>query len=276
MGLDLGVQRRLVLLHGQEVLGLPPANRPRDFLLAAHRVDGHYSPGNIQRFQQFRDGRDLVRLGVHRPLPQRDPVGGGEGADHVKAPRFRPAGGPHRLAVDRHVLQVRPPADLRHPRSEAGLERIGVQVAEERGEGVVARDAVGQFQVLLEPVQLRLAEDLDGHPVVGPRHHRADRQEDDVQELVPTTTVEPVVGEVGEVDHQAIQGRGGLRGKGHGSERHRRTPGKIVGRTGDCRRTAEPPPGRKGQFQKTRFRRDLSAISLLFDQTAGFLVTDLR
>ena len=40
-------------------------------------------PDDIQQFQQFGDGRDLVALPIDDDLPQADVVGGGPGADHV-------------------------------------------------------------------------------------------------------------------------------------------------------------------------------------------------
>ncbi len=87
-GHDPLVQRRLVPLHRQAVVGLLTHDLPGDLGLAAHGVDRHQGPRNLQHGvlclgQQFRDRRDLVGLLVDHHLPEADGIGRGPRRDHV-------------------------------------------------------------------------------------------------------------------------------------------------------------------------------------------------
>ena len=105
---DAVVQRGLIALDGQHVVGAAVDDRAGDFGLAAHGVDRHQSPGKLEHFEQFGDGRDLVALGVDDDLPQGNQVDRGPGADHVDG-RLATGGvetAAQRLAIDGDELAV--------------------------------------------------------------------------------------------------------------------------------------------------------------------------
>ena len=128
-------------------------------------------------------------------LPQGQRVGRGPGADQVDGPLARIAvvGTPYRLAVDGHHFPGDQVGHRLGPGHEALLELLRVQPGEDVAEGVVGRDAVGQFQEGLEPFQLALAEQFDVDPGVGAADDGADGNGNDVQQLVPLAAVDPGV-----------------------------------------------------------------------------------
>ena len=77
--LDLLVERRLVLLDGQDVVGFGLTDLLGDLLLAAHRIDRDQCPGDLQQLQQFRNRRDLVGFLLDHDLTQRQLVLRGPG-----------------------------------------------------------------------------------------------------------------------------------------------------------------------------------------------------
>ena len=67
---DLLEEVLVVGLQRQDVVGLPAPDRAGDLFLAAHGVDRHDRPGDLQHFQELGDRRDLVGLLVHGHLTQ--------------------------------------------------------------------------------------------------------------------------------------------------------------------------------------------------------------
>jgi hypothetical protein len=78
------VQRTLIPLESQHVLAALIDNYLRNGSLAAHRVDGHDVPVQLQQRQQLWDVGDLIRLLLARFLPEHQPVGVRPGADPVQ------------------------------------------------------------------------------------------------------------------------------------------------------------------------------------------------
>src|SRR5580704_17137478 len=78
------VQSGLVIFHRQYIVSPGFLDRGGDFFLAAHGVDGHDGPGNLQVFDEFRDRGDFVRFAVTGLLTQKQTVFTRPSADHVQ------------------------------------------------------------------------------------------------------------------------------------------------------------------------------------------------
>ena len=80
---DIGFERGLVALQGEQVIGLVGDDLGGDLDLAAHGVDGHQGalelPGLGELVEKIGDGGDLVGLLRDAGLRQRQPGRGGVG-----------------------------------------------------------------------------------------------------------------------------------------------------------------------------------------------------
>ena len=103
---DVFPQLGLVLLDRQNIVRALFDDLARDFLLAAHGVDGHDAALDFQRLEEFGDGGYLVGMVVGFDLSERDAVGGRPRAYHVDGGfAVRLVGGaPDGLAVNRRDL----------------------------------------------------------------------------------------------------------------------------------------------------------------------------
>ena len=136
--LDVVFERALIAFEGEDVIGFLVDDRLRDVALAAHRVDGHDRPLDLQHAQELGDGDDLVGLLRHLDLTENQTLSRGESRHDVDRTlgvllllgglRTGPA---HGLAVDGDHFG-RNPRLRRDPRDKATLEGLGVQ----RGENV--------------------------------------------------------------------------------------------------------------------------------------------
>src|SRR5208337_4035143 len=82
--LDILIEMRLVLLHGQQVLTTPLVDPCGDVFLTAHGINRHDGSPEIQKLQQLGNRRDFVRFRVSRDLAQRQVILHRPGAHHVK------------------------------------------------------------------------------------------------------------------------------------------------------------------------------------------------
>ena len=82
--LHLVMQCRVVLFERQRVVPALLDDLGRNRGLAAQRVDGHQAPGRVEQAQQQGDGGDLVRLVIHRHLPEHQPARPRPGAHQVQ------------------------------------------------------------------------------------------------------------------------------------------------------------------------------------------------
>ena len=180
------VQRSLVALELQDVVGALIDDGFSDLLLAADGVNGHDSALHIQQLQQLGNGRDLVALGIDSQLPQHHVVGCTPGADHVDG--LLAAGGvqtaPNGLAIDGDQPAFGGDGQFVDPGQEALLEGLRIEHRKDAAKGVVGGNAIGQFQEGRKPLLLAVAKLLDLGPAVGPADHRADRDGEDVAETV--------------------------------------------------------------------------------------------
>ena len=184
---DLLIEGGVILLEREDVVGLLRHNLGSDGGLAAHRINRHRRPGQVQHPQQGGDRRDFVRFLGHRDLPEDQPTRARPGADHVQR-RLPTAAGvcpAQRLAIEGDNLARRARHHRLHPGQEAGLKGVGIQRCEDPPEGIVAGDATRQGQKGPQPVLLRLGKGDHAHKALGPAQHRTQRNRQDVQQFVP-------------------------------------------------------------------------------------------
>ena len=72
----------LVLLQGNDIVGVSLDDGLGYFPLTPHGVNGDDAIIKVQRMDQRWDGRDLIAFIVHFHLPQGNAIGGGPCRDH--------------------------------------------------------------------------------------------------------------------------------------------------------------------------------------------------
>ena len=112
-----------------------------------------------------------------------------------------------RLAVNGHHFTRQQFGDGLGPGNEAVLQLRRVQTSEDIAEGVVGRDAVGQFQEALKPGQLALAEELDVNPGIGAADGGANGDGQDVHQFMMPGALHPWVIQVSEMIENGCLGR---------------------------------------------------------------------
>ena len=201
---DLVVQVFVIALQRQHVVGLAGADGRGDALLAAHRVDGDDAALDRQQLQQRRNRRDFVGLLLGAHLPEQQALRARPGTDDVQRRAFGRARAAHALAVDRHHI---PRLDARRQRPQPGrdhlLQLIRIKPREHPRKGVVRGDAAGQLQKPRKPLALGMPELGDLVPVFGAPDHRADRDRQDVEQLVPAGALDARIAHAFEVFKQA-------------------------------------------------------------------------
>jgi hypothetical protein len=85
-GLKSVSQGRLIVLHGQQVIGTLLQDLSGDLLLAPHGIDCHQTALQIEKLEQLGNRRDLVRLFGRLDLAQPHAIRRTEGIDHVDPP----------------------------------------------------------------------------------------------------------------------------------------------------------------------------------------------
>src|SRR3990170_5941643 len=185
--LHRGMQRGLIALDRQDVVGAAATDRGRGLLLTMQGVERDHGALQFQQVQQFHGGRNLVALVVDRHVPQRQPQPARPGADQVQS---RPALGrveaaAERLAVQGHVLAGQRTLEAGHPILQAAQELARVESREHPAEGVVRGEAVLQPQEAAEPFPLLAAETGHVDPTLRPADRRAQGDDDHVHQQVP-------------------------------------------------------------------------------------------
>jgi hypothetical protein len=208
------MQGRLLALHRQAIVRARSDDLARDLRLAGHRVDRDHRAGDFQHLQQFRDGRDFVALGVDDDLSEADVIGRCPGADHRNG-RLALRGvvtAAQRLAVDGDHLTGRDLVQRRNPIEQALLKLGRLDCCKDGVEAVMRGNAIGQIEEPAQPLAFRPAEARDGDEIVRSADHRADGNDDHVDQWVDHLATARM-GEFGKL----ILEQGGLR-SGHGTD----------------------------------------------------------
>jgi hypothetical protein len=164
---DVAMQRRLVVLERQQVIGAPVANDGGDLLLAADGIDGDNGAFQAEQREKLGNGGDLVVLGTDGELTQHQALARRPGRDHMDRPLAAAAveGAPQRLAINRHDLSDVLLQGCR-PGDEGDLETLRIERVEHVREGIVARNAMGEGQKASQKIELGLAIFLDFDPAL--------------------------------------------------------------------------------------------------------------
>jgi len=134
-------------------------------------------------------------------------------------PGGRRARAPRRLAVDGDDLAVLIGcAQPRHPRHEGVAERLAVERGDHRVDRVVGRNALTIGQKAAQERDVQLAPTRDLREVVGPGHHPAQHQQQDLGQRIDH------LGALARILQRGItiENINGMRLNGHGSLRRRR------------------------------------------------------
>ena len=146
--------------------------------------------------------------GTGQALAQGQALLSGPGADHVDGSFLASlvigtSGG---LPVNGHHLPREQFSDGLGPGDEAVLQLHWVQAGEDIAEGVVGRNAVGQFQKALKPGQLAFAEQFYMDPGIGSADGGADGDGQNVHQFMPSGAFNPGILQLGKVIENSCLG----------------------------------------------------------------------
>ncbi len=179
--LDLFEEQRLVVLHGDHVVSLLPADLGHDVFFAANCVDGDDAPFQGQKHHKDRDCGDFVGLRLSFVLTQNDTVRPGPGTHQVDCDLSRKpvVGMAKGLAVDGNDLASHDVRKLGVPALKSLLQIAGVHCSKHPAEYAVWRYAVCKRPKFPQLAELFVSKILDLGPGVPPRNHCGNRQEND-------------------------------------------------------------------------------------------------
>src|SRR6266568_8812118 len=198
-------QLRLVVLHRQHVVALGLPDLSGNGGLASHGVDRYHGTLQRQHRQQLLDGRDLVGFFRAGALPQGQPVFGSISRHQVQGalPSSDTARTAQRLAVDGDHPPRHRRAYRAHPTLEACLQFRRRNRVKHPAYRVVTRNAVPQPQEAPQPRFPFLPPGFDIVPAFGSRHHRAQRQDHNIEQIMISPAHHPRIGQVRKKPHQA-------------------------------------------------------------------------
>ena len=114
--------------------------------------------GQLQAAQEFGHGGNFVAFLGGAQLAEHEPVARGPCADQVHGAAARPAAAAQGFAVEGDDFAGQRLAQTLRPSREGLGELRGIQRGEDPPEGVVAGNAVGQFEQAAQPLALGFAE----------------------------------------------------------------------------------------------------------------------
>ena len=174
-------QRGLIAFQSQGIVAALLNHLLRHLTLAMHSVSGNYFAAQSQHFQQLGQRCNFVGFVIHSQLPQYQALFLGPGADQMQ--RGELLGAVVRTAPGFPVHRQYARAafgELPHKTDEPLLESGGVQHTQQPGEGIVAGDAVVQFQEGLEEFPFGVAEKFHVGAGLAAAEHSAKGNDQDV------------------------------------------------------------------------------------------------
>ena len=184
--------RHIVIARGgifcerQDIIGLLSRDDLGDGLLTPPGINGHRGASQIEPLYERGNGGDFIGRVIHFDLSEHETIGGGPRTHQVHG-GFRSGlikRMAERFAVDGHDVATRQVAEGRRPSDEALGQFLRVQPRQDAPDGVMTGNAMGQGQQLSEPLGLSLAVLLNVFPAVCPTHHRTDRKDEHIDQLV--------------------------------------------------------------------------------------------
>lgn len=184
--LDGLLERGLVPLDGQQVVGSFADDGLGNVPLASHGIDRDDASLHVEQFQQLRNGGDLVAFFRGGRLPKTQAALRGKGGNHMQGRAFVHLvdRSTNRLAIDGNELFAHPFIHQPDPLNEPKTELFGIDERENPVDRIVRWNSVSKSSVLDEPLLLRLAEKNNLFPIIRSAHHSRDNQQDDVVEFV--------------------------------------------------------------------------------------------
>jgi hypothetical protein len=185
--LDFAMERGLVVLNGQEIVGLLVDDAPGDRGVAGDRVDGDQRagqrPGGGQALQEQRDRGGFVRLLLDRLLAEHELLAGRKGRDQMQRGLARGpvVAAPRGLTVQRDELR-RILAQRARPGHEAGREQLGVDAVHQDIEPTPAGQAMVKRQKTAQKVQMSLAPGGNVIEIIARRNRPADNKQQDLRQ----------------------------------------------------------------------------------------------
>lgn len=162
---DFLVKVALVAFDAEDVVAAFFNDFVGDLALGAHGVDGDDGTLEVEHFQQFGDGGDLVAFVADEALGEGDAPGAGPGAHGMNVAFATVTATTQRFAVDGDLFVGEDDSGLLEMVDDALAEEFGIDGFKDAGEGVVAWDAVGEGDPFAEPFEPDFAELL--HEFVG-------------------------------------------------------------------------------------------------------------
>lgn len=198
-----------ITLESQQIVaatgGDPRGNRGP----AGERIQADETAAQVQAVEQIGQHRQLAPLGVRRALRQHEPVLDRERADQRqrRAPVPAVERAPHRPAVDRDLPGSAGigPEYRADPGEKAALEALRVDQHRHPAEGVVRGNAARQLEQAAEPVAFAAAVEGDVLKAFGLADHGADRDHQDIEQLVLDPPVTAWVLDPGELVDQRLE-----------------------------------------------------------------------
>ena len=175
---------------------------------AGERVQADQTAAQVQAVEQLGQHRKLAPLGLRRTLRQHQPMLHRERADQVqrRAAVLAVERAPDRLAVDRDLPRSGRigPEHRADPVEKATLEALGVDQHQYPAKRVVRGNAARQVEKLREPIPLAAAIKRDVLEALRLTDHGADRDHQDVEQLVLAPPVAARVLDLGELADQRL------------------------------------------------------------------------
>ena len=140
---DILVQRRVVVLERQHIVGLVLDDGLCHRLLAAHRVDRDDRASELQLGQQIGNRIDFVGLVRHRLHAQHQARLRGKRAHQMHRGLLPVPTAPQALAIERDLLPRQSRQGLLHPLTKGTRKRLAVDASHHVAQGVVRRNAMG-------------------------------------------------------------------------------------------------------------------------------------
>src|SRR4051812_22364930 len=103
------------------------------------------------------------------------------------------------LAIDGNLRKTHGLVQCLHPRAKTTLESLRIEPVKNPLEGVMGRNAIGQCQESLQPVQAAASESGDLLPIIAATNHAAEGDGDDIDETMHPAALDPGVLELAEI-----------------------------------------------------------------------------
>lgn len=186
---DAFFEQRLVSFDGKDIIGVLFYYFRGNVLLAAHCINGHDTPFNIQQGKQLWDGRNLVALFLRCCLPQTKPVLGGESRDHVYGRIGLVVRIADAFAVDGNHFLV-----MLNPQAIGLLRKIVRKLNRVNGrkypvDSVVRGKTITKRTVLAQPMLLFKTKIRNLIPLVHPAQNGRHHQQENVVKLMTEITL---------------------------------------------------------------------------------------